>query len=298
MTSVPTVRTGRRLGQRLLPYLFVSPFILGVLLYYAYPLGSSLYYSFTQYNVLTPPIWVGLRNYQQLFHDAAFIQGLTNTGLYVLFAVPLGTCMGFLQALLLNEKLRGRGLFRTLFLVPACLPQIAMASVWLFIWDPGEGLLDNLLTILHLPSQAWIVDPVMVKWMFVSITVWSGIGMLIFLSALQGVPSELYDAAKVDGAGALSRMFNVTLPSITSALLFNLLTGLIGAFQYFTLPMLITQGGPVGGSTFVGQYLYDSAFSFFKMGYASAQAWILFVIIAAIVFMIFRTSARWVYYEA
>ena len=298
MTSVPTVRTGRRLGQRLLPYLFVSPFILGVLLYYAYPLGSSLYYSFTQYNVLTPPIWVGLRNYQQLFHDTAFIQGLTNTALYVLFAVPLGTCMGFLQALLLNEKLRGRGLFRALFLVPACLPQIAMASVWLFIWDPGEGLLDNLLTILHLPSQAWIVDPVMVKWMFVSITVWSGIGMLIFLSALQGVPSELYDAAKVDGAGALSRMFNVTLPSITSALLFNLLTGLIGAFQYFTLPMLITQGGPVGGSTFVGQYLYDSAFSFFKMGYASAQAWILFVIIAAIVFMIFRTSARWVYYEA
>ena len=298
MSSVPFPRESRRWGQILLPYAFVAPFVLGVLLYFAYPLVSSLYYSFTQYDIVTPPIWVGGRNYLQLFRDGYFIESLINTATYVLVAVPLATCIGFFQAVLLNEKIPGRGIFRALFRVPACLPQAAMAAVWLLIWDPGDGLLDNLLHSLGLPTQSWIVDPMMVKFLFVSITVWTGIGMLIFLSALQGVPSEVYDAAQVDGANAVDQLFTVTLPSITPALLFNILTGLIGAFQYFTLPMIMTNGGPVNGSTFVGQYLYDSAFTYFKMGYASAQAWILFLIIGAIVFLIFQSSAKWVYYEA
>lgn len=285
----------RRYG---LAYLFITPWLLGILFFYAYPIISSLYFSFTQYDVLQPPLWVGLANYQQLPQDEYFQQALVNTLIFVAVAVPGGLIVGLLQALLLNVKLRGQRFFRGLFLVPGALPVAASAAVWVFILDPSQGLANSLLSTFGLPTQQWIVDPAMVKWAFVSITIWGGIGMLIFLASLQDVPVEMYQAAEVDGASSLTTLLHITLPYITPALLFNLLTGLINAFQYFALPMLMTQGGPLGGSTFFGQYLYDSAFQFFKMGYASAQAWVLFLLCGSVVFVLFRSSARWVYYEA
>jgi multiple sugar transport system permease protein len=285
-------------GRQITPWLFLAPWILGVLIFYAYPILSSVYYSFTEYDVLTPARWTGLRNYRQLLDDRYFHQALTNTLLFVAVAVPGALLSGLLQALLLNVALRGQQLFRTLALVPGTIPVAAASAVWLYILTPGAGLINNIFRTFGLPTQAWIADPLAVKWVFVGMAILDGAGMLIFLAALQAVPQELYEAAEVDGATWLKRLTHVTLPMITPAILFNLLLGLIAAFQYFTFPMLMTAGGPVGGSTFFGQYLYQSAFLFWRMGYASAQAWILFIICAVVVFTLFRTSARWVYYEA
>jgi len=299
------VRAGERTGTRrrqiakyLPAFLFLSPWIIGVLVFYVYPICAALYYSFHQYDVLRPARWVGWANYQRLPGDRYFRQALKNTLLYVSVGVPGALLMGFLQAILLNVKVRGQQLFRTLALVPGTVPIAAAAAVWLNIVTPGSGLVNNVFRALGLSTQKWIADPHAVKWVFVGMSIWWGSGMLVFLAGLQAVPLELYEAAEVDGARWYHRFFYVTLPMMTPSILFNLLMGLIGAFQYFAFPMLMTEGGPVGGSTFFGQYLYESAFEFWQMGYASAQAWILFVICAIVVFLIFRSSARWVYYEA
>jgi len=299
------VRAGERTGTRrrqiakyLPAFLFLSPWIIGVLVFYVYPICAALYYSFHQYDVLRPARWIGWANYQRLPGDRYFRQALKNTLLYVTVGVPGALLMGFLQAILLNVKVRGQQLFRTLALVPGTVPIAAAAAVWLNIVTPGSGLVNNVFRALGLSTQKWIADPHAVKWVFVGMSIWWGSGMLVFLAGLQAVPLELYEAAEVDGARWYHRFFYVTLPMMTPSILFNLLMGLIGAFQYFAFPMLMTEGGPVGGSTFFGQYLYESAFEFWQMGYASAQAWILFVICAIVVFLIFRSSARWVYYEA
>lgn len=295
--TAPRLRA-RRWTKHLGAYLFLSPWIIGVLAFFAYPILSSVYYSMTQYDVLTPPRWVGTANYQKLPGDRYFKQALSNTLIYVAIAVPGSLTVGFFQALLLNVRVRGQQIFRTLALVPGTVPVAAAAAVWLFICSPGPGLINNILRTVGLPTQKWIADPQAVKWVFVGISVWGGSGMLVFLAGLQAVPPELYEAAEVDGATWYHRFFNITIPMMTPSILFNLLMGLIWAFQYFTFPMLMTEGGPVGGSTFFGQYLYESAFLFWKMGYACAQAWILFIICVVVVFTIFRSSARWVYYEA
>jgi multiple sugar transport system permease protein len=284
--------------RKLLPFLFILPWLIGITFFYGYPILSSVYFSLTQYDVLTRPIWVGLRNYQELFQDEYFIQSVSNTIIFVSVSLPFGLMSGFLQALLLNEKIRGRGLFRGLILVPNTLPVAVIAAVWVYIWNPDAGLINSLLRSFGLNGQNWLVTPDMVKWVFIFITIWQGTGMMIFLAALQAVPLELFDAAKVDGAGLLQRFYVVTFPAVTPALLLNILTGLIGAFQYFAIPMLMTKGGPLGGSTFYSQYIYQSAFINLKMGYASAEAWLLFLVCGVIVYFIFRSSARWVYYEA
>lgn len=295
-TSATAQRRKPHLGRSLLPYLFLLPWMVGIALYYAYPILSSLYYSFTAYNVLQPPLWVGLRNYTDLVQDTRFVQALTNSALYVVLAVPGALAVGMVQALLLNVRIRGQQAFRTLALAPGAVPVAASAAIWVFLWNPAAGLINSLLHSLGLPGQSWIVDPDRVRWVFISMTIFYGMGMLIFLAGLQGIPDALYDAARIDGATGLHQLWYVTLPLLTPSLLYNLLTGLIGAFQYFTFPMLMTQGGPAGGSTFLGQYLYISAFQYYRMGYASAQAWILFVVCAMLIYLIFRSSASWVHY--
>ena len=221
-----------------------------------------------------------------------------NTLLYVGVSVPGGLLVGLLQALLLNVKVRGLQLFRTLAIVPGTVPVAGAAAVSLFIWSPSLGLINSLLKAFGLPwRQAWLSDPVMVKWIFIFMTIQGGIGMLIFLAGLQNVPQELYDASKIDGAKSLQTLFSVTLPMLTPYTLFNLLTSLIGAFQFFAGPMLMTGGGPAGGSTFYAQLIYENAFKYFRMGHAAALAWILFVICVVIVVSVFRSSTSWVYYE-
>lgn len=288
----------RRLGQRLLPYLFILPWILGLLTMQAYPILDSLYHSFTNYDVFRPAVWVGLRNYENLLENVYTRKALMNTLLYVFVAVPGGLVVGLFQALLLNIKLRGRQLFRTLIMVPGTIPAAGAAAVWVFIWNPSLGLINSILKGLGLPwRQQWIADPGMVKWIFILMTIQGGIGTLVFLAGLQNVPEELYDAAKIDGAMGIQQLAYVTMPILTPYLLYNLLVGLIGAFQYFTFPMLMTGGGPAGGSTFYGQLIYVNAFQYFKMGHAAALSWILFVICVIVVVVVFRSSARWVYYE-
>ncbi|MXZ43011.1 MAG: sugar ABC transporter permease [Caldilineaceae bacterium SB0662_bin_9] len=288
----------RRLRRRMLPFVFILPWILGVFLFQAYPILDAFYHSFTIYDVFQPAKWVGLRNYRNLFENTYTRMALLNTLLYVAVSVPGGLIVGLLQALLLNVKVRGLQLFRTLAIVPGTVPAAGAAAVSVFIWSPGLGLINSILEWLGLPwRQSWIIDPVMVKWIFIFMTIQGGIGMLIFLAGLQNVPQELYDASKMDGARSVQTLFSVTLPMLTPYTLFNLLTSLIGAFQYFTAPMLMTGGGPAGGSTFYAQIIYENAFVFFRMGHAAALAWILFVICVVIVFAVFRSSASWVYYE-
>lgn len=288
----------RRFQRRILPFIFILPWILGVLVFQAYPILDSFYHSFTIYDVFQPAKWIGFRNYVNLIENSYTRKALWNTLLYVIISVPGGLIVGLLQALLLNVKVRGLQLFRTLAIVPGTVPAAGAAAVAVFIWSPSLGLINSILEVLGLPwRQSWITDPIMVKWIFIFMTIQGGIGMLIFLAGLQNVPQELYDAAKIDGAHSLQTLFKVTLPMLTPYTLFNLLTSLIGAFQMFTGPMLMTGGGPAGGSTFYAQLIYENAFKFFKMGHAAALAWILFVICVVIVFTVFRSSASWVYYE-
>jgi multiple sugar transport system permease protein len=295
-TSIPVRRRSRRLRQYIIPFLFITPWMLGVLIYYAYPLLASLYFSFTYYDVLRPPVWAGLANYRELLNNVYFHLALSNTLIYVAVAVPLALFVGIVQAILLNIPIRGQPIFRTLALAPGAVPISAGAAIWVFLWNPAVGLINGILRSLHLPTQNWIANPDMVKWVFISMAILGGMGMLVFLAGLQSVPESLYDSAKIDGASSIQRFRNITIPMLTPSLLYNILLGLIGAFQYFTFPMMMTNGGPINGSKFFGQYLYESAFQDFKMGYAAAQAWILFIICVVIVYAVFRSSARWVYY--
>lgn len=288
----------RRLLRRMLPFIFISPWILGVLIFQAYPILDSFYHSFTIYDVFQPSKWIGLRNYRNLFENNYTRMALMNTLLYVGVSVPGGLAVGLLQALLLNVKVKGLQLFRTLAIVPGTVPAAGGAAVSLFIWSPSVGLINSILEWMGLPwRQAWLTDVGMVKWIFIFMTIQGGMGMLIFLAGLQNIPQELYDAGKIDGARGLATLFNITLPMLTPYTLFNLLTSLIGAFQFFTWPMLMTGGGPAGGSTFYAQLIYENAFLYFKMGHAAALAWILFLICVVVVVAVFRSSASWVYYE-
>ena len=289
---------GRSFRRRMLPFLFLLPWFVGVLTFQAYPILDSFYHSFTIYDVFQPAKWIGFRNYVNLAKHDYTRKALMNTLLYVVVSVPGGLVVGLLQALLLNVKVRGLQVFRTLALVPGTVPVAGAAAVFLFIWSPSLGLINTVLKMLGFPKgQAWLTDPVMVKWVFIFMAIQGGIGMLIFLAGLQNVPQELYDAAKIDGAKSIQTLFKVTLPMLTPYTLFNLLTSLIGAFQMFSVPMLMTGGGPAGGSMFYGQLIYENAFRYFRMGHAAALSWILFVISMVIVVALFRTSASWVYYE-
>jgi multiple sugar transport system permease protein len=268
-----------------------------VLIFYAYPILASAYFSFNNYDVLRPPVWVGLDNYKALVTNAYSRMALANTLVYVLFAVPGALFTGLLYAILLNAKIHGQQIYRTTMMLPAAIPIAASAAIWIFLWNPAFGLINSLLASAGLPwQQTWIASVSMVKWVFVSMTILYGAGILVFLAGLQGVPTEVYDAARVDGAGGVQQFFRITIPLLTPYILYNLLIGLIAAFQYFTFPMLMTKGGPSSGSTFYGQYLYDQAFTFFKMGYASALAWVLFIICLVVVILILRSSASWVHY--
>lgn len=285
----------RRIGVGLF---FIGPWIIGFGVFTFYPMLASLYYSLTSYDVLSPARFVGLDNYRNLFlHDDLFRTALRNTLYLVVVGVPAGFVVAFLLASLLNQRMRGRAFFRTAFFLPAITPMVATAMVWLWIYDPQFGLINGFLAGHGLSAIPWLTSKVMAKPSLVIIMAWAqGANMLIFLAALQGVPQQLYEAATIDGANALSRFWHVTIPMCTPAMLFVLVTSLIETFQSFTLPWLLTQGGPDNATELYGVYLYRNAFVYFKLGYASAMAWLLFMVICVFSFILVRTSARWVYY--
>jgi multiple sugar transport system permease protein len=277
---------------------FISPWLVGFLLFTAYPILASLYYSFTEYSLLAPPRFIGLENYLTLLSKDEFIgKVLFNTVYFAGLAVPASLVVAFLLASLLNTRLVGRSVFRTIFFIPSIVPVVSSAMIWLWIYNTQYGLINSNLITLGLPVIPFLSSPSYAKLSLIIIYCWAtGSSMLIFLAALQDVPQSLYDAAKVDGAGAWGRFFFVTIPMCTPAILFNLLMGVIDTFQYFTFVWVLTRGGPNFSTEFYAVYLYRNAFAFLKMGYASALAWMLFLMVLVVTLLIFRSSARWVYY--
>ena len=276
---------------------FISPWIIGFLAFFVYPLLLSLYYSFTEYNLLQPPKWVGLNNYTSLTEDTHYMNAVGNTIYFVAFSVPLGVLTAFIVAFLLNQQLRLRVLLRMIFYIPIVVPISATAILWMWIFNSNWGLLNNLLALFGIQGPSWLGSPSWSKPSLIIMQLWLvGGSVLIFLAALQDVPRSLYDAAMVDGANAIRRVWHVTIPMVTPAILFSLLTGLIAAFQTFANAWIMTRGGPIRSTEFYVLYLYDNGFRFFRMGYASAMAWILFLVVVVVTVILFRTSARWVYY--
>ncbi len=280
---------------------FISPWLAGFLLFTLYPIVASLYYSFCEYRVLSPPRWVGLRNYVELFTDRDyFLPSLANTA-FMFLELPLAIVISVGIALLLNQRVRGMGLFRTLYYLPSVVPAVASAVLWLWLLNPQYGLLNKTLGFLHLPTSEWLQNPAWAKPAFIVMDLWTvGGGVVIYLAALQGVPAHLYEAADIDGASSWRKTWHITLPAISPVIFFNLILSVIGTFQYFTQTFLMTgspPGGPANSTLFYALYLFQNAFAYFRMGYAAAMAWVLFLITLAATLIVFKTSARWVYYE-
>lgn len=276
---------------------FISPWLIGFLWFFIYPTASSLYYSFTEYNILQPAKWIGVDNYVDLMSDRAFWNSLGNTVYYTAISVPLNILVAFSLAVILNKEMPGRALLRTLVYVPVVVPITATAMIWMWLFNANWGMLNAMLALIGIKGPAWLGSPVWSKPSLIFMQTWLvGGSILIYLAALQDVPRSLYEAAEVDGANAFHKLFNITVPMVTPAFLFGLLTGLIGAFQVFATAWIMTGGGPVKSTEFYVYYLYMNGFRFFRMGYASAMAWILFVLVLIVSFFTFRSSARWVYY--
>ena len=278
--------------------LFASPWIIGFFAWTVYPVLASLYYSFMRYDIMRPPRFIGLDNYtDMLFNDELFRTVIGNTFYFVALGVPLGLVTAFALAALLNNDIKFRPAFRTIFFLPSIVPAIASAEVWRWVYNPQWGLINATLRSWGLATIPWLSSPDLAKISLIIIQCWAqGTAIIIFLAALQDVPRSLYDAALVDGANKWQSFWNVTIPMCSPSILFVALTSLIGTFQYFTLGWLLTQGDPNSSTEFYSIYLYRNAFRFFKMGYASAMAWLLFLIVVILTLWIFRSSARWVYY--
>ncbi|MCX6378330.1 MAG: sugar ABC transporter permease [Armatimonadetes bacterium] len=294
----PRLRAQERENQRN-GTLFALPWLLGFAIFIAYPLCASLYYSFCTYDAIRPARWVGLQNYQRLFfEDPLFWKSLSNTLYMVALGLPIGLVASLGIAMLLNQKVRGIALYRTLYYLPSITPVVATSILWMWLLNPEMGLVNLFLKRVGVANPpAWLTDPFWSKPALILMSLWGvGGGMVIYLAALKDVPEALYEAAALDGASRWSQFRHVTLPMISPVIFFNLIMGLIGSFQYFTQAFVMTNGGPQDSTTFYALHLFNKAFLDFKMGYASAMAWILFLITLVGALLVFRTSARWVYY--
>lgn len=283
-----------------LPFLaYASPWLIGLLVLLLIPIVASLYLSMTSWDILTPPKWVGLQNYRDIFNDPLFYKSMRVTLTYTIFSVPLGVIISLFVALLLNSNVRGVNLFRTIYYLPAVVSGSAVSLLWAWMFNPEFGLINNLLLKIGIEGPKWIYDEVWVMPSLIIMSLW-GIGgsIIMYLAGLQGIPTELYDAAKIDGAGWWQRLFHVTLPTMSPVLLFTTLTGMIGAMQTFTQAYVMTNGGPNHASLFYAFYIYSHAFSWHKMGKACALAWILFAVILVLSLAVLFLSRRFVYYES
>jgi len=279
--------------------LFALPWILGFGIFLAYPLIASLYYSFTSYSVLKPPTWIGLENYQELFRDEVFFITLKNTLFYAIGAVPLGTVTAIALAMLLNTKVKGMALYRTLFFLPSLVPMVALGTLFLWVFNSDYGILNAGLRGIGLTPPNWLSEPAWAKWTLVLIAMWgSGQAMIIYLAGLQDVPVSLYEAAELDGAKTWSKIRNVTIPMLSPVILFNVIMGIIGSLQVFAVPYVMFPGGAPARSTyFFAMYLFDNAFQFQRMGYASAMGWVMFFIILLLTMLSLKVSEKHVHYE-
>lgn len=282
--------------------LFASPWLIGFLAFVFYPILASFCYSLCYYDGITDPKFIGLTNYKELiFNDKLFWKSLYNTLYMVIFGLPITLAVSFFLALLLNQKVRGLAIYRTIYYLPAITPVVALSILWLWLLNPQMGLVNTLLrpilTKFNLSVPGWLSDPKWAKPALILMSIWSiGNTIVIFLAGLQDIPEQLYEQAEIDGANSIQKLWNITLPMVSPVIFFNLVMGIIWSFQYFTQVWVMTRGGPEDATLFYALYLFNNAFLFFRMGYASAQAWILFLIILLCTLAVFKTSARWVYY--
>lgn len=305
--AAPARRGMSRLARRdaIDGYLFVAPWILGFLLFTAGPMLASLGLVFVDWDLLTPPMYAGFDNVEKLWTDRLVGTSLYNTAYYTLFSIPARLIVAFFGAMLLNASVRGLSFFRTAFYLPFVLPGVASAILWMWLMNPQLGLFNMALSAVGLPRSQWLWDPVTSKPSLVLMSLWTtGNVMIIFLAGLQGIPKGLYEAAEIDGAGWWGKVRHVTLPMLSPTILFNLIIGIIFSFQIFATVYLMTgtggqqAGGPNNTTLMTVVYIYRVAFEQFKMGYGSAVAWVLFVVILLFTLLQWKLSDSWVYYEA
>jgi len=285
---------------------FISLWIIGFLAFNLYPMIASLYYSFTEYHIKNPPLWIGLQNYTDMLADQRFYKGLVNTGYMVVIGVSLGLVLSFMCAVLLNLKVRGQSIYRVMYYLPSIVPTVAGSLLFMWILNPSSGMINRVLGYVGLPGPDWLHDPLWAKPALIMLGLW-GIGgtIIIYLSGLQDVPVSLLEAAQLDGASWMQRLRFVTIPMVSPITLYNLITGVIAMFQYFTQAYVFASassptgsalGSPLDSTLFYSVYLYHVGFQYLKMGYASAMAWILFIIIMVCTLLLMRISNRWTYY--
>ncbi|MCZ7542271.1 MAG: sugar ABC transporter permease [Anaerolineae bacterium] len=301
------VRLAKRLGlnspmarrEALTFYILVLPWLFGFLAFLAYPMLRSLYLSFTSYDLLSPPVWTGFRNLERVFSDPDFWKSLRVTTIYAVFSVPTGTVLAMAVAMVLSQRLRGINFWRTIFFVPSVLSSIAVAILWLNIFRPEGGLINTALAAIGIKGPGWVLSE---QWALPALIVmsWWTIGgqIVIYLAGLKGIPQVMYEAVEIDGGGSWARFRYVTLPMLSPTIFFNVVLAIIGALQVFDAGWVMTRGGPNKATYFYMINLYERAFQFIQMGYASALAWLLFLIIMLITLLVIRSSAVWVYYES
>ncbi|MED1918629.1 carbohydrate ABC transporter permease [Brevibacillus sp. NPDC058079] len=296
MTVQPKKLKGRAF---LTPYLFILPWILGFLAFTLGPMLFSLVMSFFDWPVVGEVTFVGLDNYVNMFtDDPLFWQSLWVTIKFALLFVPLNLFIALFLAMMLNQKVKGSGFFRTVFYLPSVISGVALAMIWAWVYDGEYGIFNYLLSLIGITGPDWLNDTTWALIAMVIASLWGqGSMVLIFLAGLKSIPESLYEAASIDGAGAVQKFFRITLPMVSPTILFNLIMTIISAFQQLSLALLLTGGGPLQSTYFYAMYAYDNAFKYFKMGYASANSWFMFAIILVLTFIVFKTSGKWVYYE-
>ena len=277
---------------------YIFPWLIGMVFLTLYPFINALVISFTDYNLVREPNFIGLANYTKLFHDEDFLGTLTATLKYTVITVPLQLAFALFIAYILNFKLKGINFFRTAYYIPSLLGgNVAVAVLWRFLFQQ-DGLINRIIGVAGIQPVAWLSSPGGAMSVIIILKVWQfGSAMLIFLAALKDVPQDLYEAASVDGSTKLHSFIHITMPLITPTIFFNLVMQLVNAFQEFNGPYLVTGKGPLNATYLTSMYIYDNAFKYFNMGYASAASWILFLIIVAVTLILFATQDKWVYYS-
>jgi multiple sugar transport system permease protein len=280
---------------------FCSPWLIGFLVFGLYPVALSLYYSFTNFNILQHPHWIAFQNYTTMFHDPLFWTSVYNTLYITVIGVPLSIILGIAAAVLLNQKVKGMGIFRTLIYLPTIVPPVAVAIVWLFILNPDYGLLNAGLAWFHLPQPGWLASPIFAKPSMLFMILWqSGQVIVIMLAGLQDIPKDMYESAMIDGAGFWVILRRIMLPMLSPVIFYNIVMGIVNFMNFFTQAFVVTSktnlGAPLNSTMFYPLYIYQNAFGYLKMGYASAMAWGLLVITLVLTFLVFGVGNRSVYY--
>lgn len=297
--SVSLPKKRRKISEWIAPYMFISPWLIGILVFSLGPILMSLYFSFTNFDLLQSPNWIGLQNYKNIFtNDQLFYTSLEVTFSYILMAVPIRLVVALAVAMLLNRNIRGIGIYRAMYYIPSLIgSSVAVAYLWQQIFGPG-GLFDKALALIGIHGSPWIDEPSTALFTLSLLSAWAfGSSMLIFLAGLKGIPESLYEAAEIDGASQWKRFIHVTVPMLSPVVFFNLIMSIITAFTQFTQGYIITDGGPINATLFYALYLYNQ-FTYFRMGYASALAWILLIVLGVFTSVVFITSKKWVYYES